>query len=104
MHGISQRQHEITSTRCIVDQKRCLWINQFSVHNFYLICNSYFSIIVYKNGVGTILEGAKEGRKRIGRERLEYVEQITDDVGCSGCCDIKIVAQDRNKMLSRMNM
>ena len=81
-----------------------LCINQFSAHNFYLICNSYFFIIVYKNGIGTILEGAVEGRKRVGRERLEYVEQITDDVGCSGYCDIKIVAQDRNKVLSRVNM
>ena len=31
---------------------------------------------------GTISEGTVEGRKRKGRQRLEYVKQIIDDVGC----------------------
>ena len=32
----------------------------------------------------TILEGTLEGRKKKGRQRLEYVKQIIGDVGCSG--------------------
>ena len=45
---------------------------------------------------GTILEGTVEGRKRKDRQRLEYVKQIIDDVGCSGYCKMKRLAQDRN--------
>ena len=56
------------------------------------------------NFVGTIWEGTVEGRKREGREILEYAEQIIDNVGYSGYCDITILAQDRNKVLSRVNI
>ena len=38
---------------------------------------------------GTILEGTVEGRKRKGRQRLEYVKTIIDDVDCSRYCEIK---------------
>ena len=37
-----------------------------------------------------------EGRKRKGRQRLEYVKQIINVVGCSGYCEIERLAQDRN--------
>ena len=46
--------------------------------------------------VGTMLEGTLERRKRKGRPRLKYVTQIIDDVGCSGYCEMKRLAQDRN--------
>ena len=38
---------------------------------------------------GTILEGTVEGCKRKERQKLEYVKQIIDDVGCSGYCKMK---------------
>ena len=44
----------------------------------------------------TILEGIVEGHNRKGRQRLEYVKQIINDVSCSGYCEIKRLAQDRN--------
>ena len=45
---------------------------------------------------GTILVGIVEGRNRKGRQRIEYVKQIIDDVGCIGYCEMKRLAQDRN--------
>ena len=45
---------------------------------------------------GTILEGTVEGHNGKGRQRLEYMKQIIDDVGCSGYCKIKRLASDRN--------
>ena len=45
---------------------------------------------------GTILEGTVAGHKRKERQRLEYVKQIIDDVDCSGYCEMKRLAQDRN--------
>ena len=33
--------------------------------------------------------GRVEGSKRKKRQRLEYVKQIIDDVGCSGYCELK---------------
>ena len=44
---------------------------------------------------GTLLEGTVEGCKRKERQKLEYVKQIIDDVGCSGYRDMKRLAQDR---------
>ena len=44
---------------------------------------------------GKFLEGTEEGSKRKGRQRLEYVKQIIDDVGCSGYCKMKRHAQDK---------
>ena len=46
---------------------------------------------------GTILEGTVEGRRRKGRQRLKEVKQIMDDVGCSGYCEIKRLAQNRKR-------
>ena len=45
---------------------------------------------------GTILKGVLENRKRIGRQRLEYAKQITEDLGFSGYCDMKRLAEGRN--------
>ena len=45
---------------------------------------------------GTILYGTVEGGKGKRRQRLEYVEQIKNDVGCSGYCELKRLAQDGN--------
>ena len=41
-------------------------------------------ILRHEGLAGTILEGTVEGRKKKGRQRLQYVKQIIDDVGCSG--------------------
>ena len=38
---------------------------------------------------GTISEDTVEGREGKGRQRLGYVKQIIDDVGCSGYCEMK---------------
>ena len=48
---------------------------------------------------GTILEGTIEGRKRKGRQRLEYVKQIIDDAGCSVYCHMKRLTQDNMLVL-----
>ena len=45
---------------------------------------------------GTIPKGTVERRKRKERQRLKYVKQIIDDVGYSGYCEMKRLAQDRN--------
>ena len=50
----------------------------------------------HKGLAGKILESTVERRKRKGRQRLEYVKQIIDDVGCSGYCKMKRLAQDKN--------
>ena len=51
-------------------------------------------ILRHERLVGTIL-GVVEGRKSIGRQRVEYVKKIIKDVGCSGYRDMKRLAQDR---------
>ena len=51
-------------------------------------------ILRHERLVGTILE-VLEGRKGIGRQRVEYVKQIIKDVGCSGYSDMNRLAQDR---------
>ena len=43
-----------------------------------------------------LIESPVKGRKRKGRHGLEYVKQIIVDVGCSGYCEMKRFAQDRN--------
>ena len=52
---------------------------------------------------GTILEGTIEGSKRKGRQRIEYVKQIINDVGCSGYCDIKGLVQDMKGWRAELN-
>ena len=46
---------------------------------------------------GTILEGTVEGRRRKRKQWLKYLKQIMDDVGCSGYCEIKSLAQGRKR-------
>ena len=52
--------------------------------------------LIHERLAGSILEGTVEGRKRKGWQRLEYVKQIIDDVGCNGYCEMRRLAQDRN--------
>ena len=42
-----------------------------------------------------ILEGTVGGRKRKGKQKLEYAKQIIYQVGCSGYCEMERLAQDR---------
>ena len=46
----------------------------------------------YEVLAGRILGGIVEGRKRKGRQRLEYVKQIIDNVDCSGYSEMKRLA------------
>ena len=50
----------------------------------------------YEGLAETIPEGIVERHKRKRRQRLESVIQIIDDVGLSGYCEMKRLAQDRN--------
>ena len=49
------------------------------------------------------LEGTVEGCKRKGRQRLEYVQQIIDVVGCRGYCEMKKLVQDRDGRRPALN-
>ena len=50
----------------------------------------------HKGLAGTTLGGIVEGRKRKGRQKLEYVKQVIDDVGFSGYYEMKRLALGRN--------
>lgn len=43
------------------------------------------------------MEGKVEGKRCRGRSRLEYVRQITEDVNCGSCCQLKRKAEKRRQ-------
>ena len=50
-----------------------------------------------------VLEGAAEGKNCRGRQRLEYIQQIIEDVGCQCYSEMKRLAQERNSWQAASN-
>ncbi|XP_049833909.1 uncharacterized protein LOC126278101 [Schistocerca gregaria] len=50
-----------------------------------------------------VLEGAVEGKKYRGRQRLEYIKQIIEDIGCKCYSEMKRLAQERNSWWAASN-
>lgn len=53
--------------------------------------------------VNLLSEGTMVGRNRRGGQRLEYVKQTIEDVGCNGYVKMKRLTQDRRRWRIALN-
>jgi len=70
--------------------QRCLW-NMLTNRRDRLVGH----ILRHESLTNTVLEGMVEGENCRGRQRMEYLPQIAEDVSCRNYAEVKRLAQDR---------